>query len=187
MKKLILMFLLCLTSQSYALEIAGVHLDENIKLDNYPVVLNGAGIRTKYFFKIYVGALYLSEKKNTSEAVLADERAKRMSFVLVHDVTAKQVLDGINEAILPNNSEEEMKALEARLYKFSTMFASVPDIKVGGVVNLDYIPGLGTRVTLNGVEKGHIEGADFYRALLKIWLGKRPVKASLKRSLLGGE
>lgn len=187
MKKIILVCLLLVTSHSYALEMAGVNLDEKIQLDKYPVILNGAGIRTKFLFKVYVAALYLTEKMNTSDAVLADERAKRMSFVLVHDVTAKQVLDGINEAILPNNTEEEMKALESRLFKFSAMFASVPDIKVGGVVNLDYIPGMGTRVTLNGVEKGYIEGVDFYRALLKIWLGKRPVKASLKKSVLGAE
>jgi hypothetical protein len=187
MKKLIFIFLLCAAAQSQALEIAGVTLDDKVQLDKQEVVLNGAGIRTKFLFKIYVAALYLPEKMHTGEAVLADERAKRMSFVLVHDVTAKQVLDGINEAILPNNTEEEMRVLEARLNKFSTMFAAVPDIKVGGVVNLDYIPGLGTRVTVNGVDKGHIEGADFYRSLLKIWIGKKPVKASLKQSVLGIE
>jgi hypothetical protein len=31
-----------------------------------------------------------------------------------------------------------------------------------------------------------IEGEDFYRALLRIWLGDRPVQDDLKKSLLGG-
>lgn len=187
MKKLILIFLLCMASQSRALEMAGVTLPEQLQLENHRVVLNGAGIRKKFLFKIYIGSLYLGEKMHTAEAVLADTGAKRMSFHMLHDVTGKQVLDGINEAILPNNSEEEMKAIEARLDKFSKMFNSVPHINSGEVVNLDYIPGQGTRVTLNGVDKGYIEGIDFNQALLKIWIGKRPVKESLKLQVLGIE
>lgn len=118
---------------------------------------------------------------------MADVGAKRMSFHLLRKVTGKQVLDGINETILPNNTEEEMKVLEARLHEFEKMFVSVSEIKENEVVNLDYIPGLGTRVSINGVVKGHIEGIDFNRALLKIWVGNKPVQAALKKSLLGGE
>ena len=109
-----------------------------------------------------------------------------MSFILLRDVTGKQVLDGINEAILPNNSLDEMKAIEARLFLFEKMFVPVAEIKKGEIVNLDYVPGLGTRVTINGINKGFIEGFDFNRSLLKIWVGHRPVQAALKKSILGG-
>ena len=63
----------------------------------------------------------------------------------------------------------------------------MPEIKKGEVVNLDYFPGVGTRVSINGMDKGVIEGADFYRSLLKIWVGKKPVQSALKRSVLGEE
>ena len=187
MKKLISIFLLCVATQSHALEIAEVNLDEKIQLDKHQLVLNGAGIRKKFIVKVYVAALYLGEKTSAADAVLADTGAKRMSFILLRSVTGKQVLDGINEDILPNNTEEEMKVLEARLYTFEKMFVPVPEIKKGEIVNLDYIPGLGTRVSVNGVDKGHIEGADFYRSLLKIWVGKKPVQSSLKKNVLGEE
>jgi hypothetical protein len=53
-------------------------------------------------------------------------------------------------------------------------------------VALDFDPQGGTRVSLNGKELGKpIAGADFYRALLRVWLGDQPVQDSLKRALLG--
>lgn len=187
MKPIIFIFMLVLSLQSHALELADVKLEDHIQLEKHQLVLNGAGVRKKLFIKVYVGALYLAEKTNSADAVLADAGAKRMSFMLLRDVSGKQVLNGISEAILPNNSAEEMQALDARLYLFEKMFVPVTAIKQGEIVNLDYIPGQGTRVSINGVVKGHIEGQDFYRSLLKIWVGKKPVQTSLKKSVLGEE
>jgi len=187
MKKFVFIIFLAFSAQTHALELSDVKLDENIQLDKQQLVLNGAGIRKKLLLKVYIGALYLAEKTHSADTVLADAGAKRMSFILLRDVSGKQVLNGINEAILPNNSEEEMKAIDARLYLFEKMFVSVPEIKKGEIVNLDYIPGQGTRVSVNGQVKGHIEGQDFYRSLLKIWVGKKPVQSSLKKSVLGEE
>lgn len=187
MKKLFIILLLSFAVQSHALEIAEVNLDEKIQLDKNQLVLNGAGIRKKFLVKVYIGALYLGEKTRTADAVLADTGVKRMSFILLREVSGKQILDGINEAILPNNTEEEMKAIESRLFLFEKMFVPVHEIKKGEIVNLDYIPGLGTRVSVNGIDKGIIEGADFYRSLLKIWVGKKPVQSALKKSVLGEE
>ena len=187
MKRILFVFLCVLSAHLHALELAGVKLEESIKIDNQQLVLNGAGVRTKLLFKVYIGALYLPVKTHSSDEVLADNGAKRMSFILLRDVSGKQVLNGISEAILPNNSEEEMKAIDARLYLFEKMFVSVPEIKGGEIVNLDYIPGQGTRVSVNGSVKGVIEGHDFYRSLLKIWVGKKPVQSVLKKSVLGVE
>jgi hypothetical protein len=40
---------------------------------------------------------------------------------------------------------------------------------------------------LNGESRGGpIAGEDFYRALLRIWLGEDPVSKDLKKALLGG-
>ena len=185
MKKVLFILLLSLATQSHALEISEVRVEEILQLDQSQLILNGAGVRKKFLAKIYIGALYLGEKTRIAESALADKGAKRMSFILLRSVTGKQVLDGINEAMLPNNSEEEMKAIEARLYQFEKMFVPVPEIKKGEIVNLDYLPGVGTRVSVNGVDKGNIEGADFYHSLLKIWLGKKPVQSSLKKNVLG--
>ena len=187
MKKLIFIFLLSFSALSFALEIEGVKLEDRIQLDTHPLVLSGAGLRTKFFFKVYVAGLYLADKKHTAAEVLAEGGAKRMSFHLLRSVSGKQMLDAINDAIPPNHTAEEMKALDARMKEFSSMFASVTELKKGDVITFDYMPGAGTRVTVSGVDKGRIEGVDFNRALLKVWVGEKPVQADLKQSLLGKE
>jgi hypothetical protein len=40
---------------------------------------------------------------------------------------------------------------------------------------------------VNGAPRGKpIAGEDFYRALLRIWIGDNPVQDDLKKALLGG-
>jgi hypothetical protein len=187
MKILLLILMLTVTAQVYALEIADVILDEKIQLEKYPLILNGAGIRKKFLVKAYVGSLYLTAKTHSAEAVLADSGAKRMSYVMLRDVSGKQVLDRINEAIVANNTVEEMKALEARFYMFEKVFLAIREIKKGDIIYMDYIPGTGTRVSVNGAVMGRIEGSDFYRSLLKTWVGNKPIQASLKKNVLGEE
>ena len=58
--------------------------------------------------------------------------------------------------------------------------------KSGDTILLDYVPGTGTRVLINGESKGMIPGEEFNRALLRIWLGDQPADAALKKAMLGG-
>ncbi|OYY46441.1 MAG: hypothetical protein B7Y56_04125 [Gallionellales bacterium 35-53-114] len=187
MKKLFSILLLCLGTQVYAVEFEGVKLDEQLQLDSHQLILNGTGLRKKFFFKVYVAALYLTGKKNTSELILADGGAKRMAFHLLREVSGKQMLEAINEVLPANHTAEEMKALEARLAELSRIFGSVAAVKKGEVILFDYLPGSGTRITIAGQQKGRIEGADFNRALLKVWIGDKPVQADMKQTLLGNE
>ena len=185
MKIIITLILLCLSAQVGAVEVEGANLEDKVQLDTQQVVLNGTGLRKKFFIKVYAAGLYLTGKMSTSEAILADAGAKRMAFHLLREVSGKQMLDAINDTMPSNNSAEEMKMLEARLAEFSKMFATVTTVNKGDVINFDYLPAVGTRVTIAGVEKGKIEGADFIRALLKIWIGDKPVQENMKQSLLG--
>jgi len=41
-----------------------------------------------------------------------------------------------------------------------------------------------TQVQINGELKGSIAGADFNRALLKVWLGDEPADTDLKQAML---
>ena len=185
MKIIFSLMLLFVSSQVFAVDVEGANLEDKVQLDTQQVILNGTGLRKKLFFKVYAAGLYLTGKMNTSEAILADAGAKRMAFHLLREVSGKQMLDAINEAMPSNNSAEEMKILGARLAEFSKMFAAVTTVNKGDVINFDYLPSSGTRVTIAGVDKGRIEGADFMRALLKVWIGDKPVQENMKQSLLG--
>jgi hypothetical protein len=98
MNRLILPLMLC-TQLTLAAEVAGVKVDERVKLGSSELQLNGAGIRTRLFFKVYVGALYPPERKSSATEVLALKGAKRISMTLLRDLTARQLTDALEGGI----------------------------------------------------------------------------------------
>ena len=179
-----LTLLLMVSVQSAASrEVAGVLLPESVISESEALVLNGAGIRKKFFIKVYVGALYLPAKRSTVKQILADPGAKRivMSF-LYKEVSAKKLVDGWNDGFAGNNSAKEMKSLQDRINKFNSLFTTVHK---GDEIRLDYLPGEGTKVFINNDLKGSVQGEDFSRAILKIWLGSKPADTNLKDAMLG--
>lgn len=186
MKKLIALFLLCLSMQATAMEVAGVRLDDKVQMGNATLQLNGAGLRTRLLFKVYVGALYLGEKQHSAAAVLGDAGAKRVAMHMLRDLSGEKLLEAFDKGLAANNTPAELAALGARIKDFSAIFRTAKEVVKGDVITLDFLPGEGTRVSINGAEKGRIAGAEFNRALLKIWLGDEPVDEDLKKGLLGG-
>jgi chalcone isomerase-like protein len=169
-----------------AAEVAGVQVEESIKLETSELVLNGAGLRTKAFFKVYVAGLYLAAKKTSAEDVLTLPGAKRVSMRLMRDLSAKQLTDALDEGFRDNTPAAEQEPLKGRLAELIAIMNALQSAKEGDVITLDWLPGTGTRVMLNGEPKGKaILGEDFYRALLRIWLGENPVSGTLKKALLG--
>ncbi|HWL72643.1 MAG TPA: chalcone isomerase family protein, partial [Burkholderiaceae bacterium] len=60
------------------------------------------------------------------------------------------------------------------------------EAKKGDVINFDYTADGGTRISVNGQPRGEaIPGADFFSAVLRIWLGEKPADEALKKGMLG--
>lgn len=186
MKKLLGMLLLCLSAQAGAVYVSGVTLPEKIHLDKADLVLNGAGTRTKVVFNIYVAALYLEKKTKSAEEILASAGTRRMELHVTYKLSAGEFMEAFNKAINANLTPEEYAGVAARMIHFSRAFRDVGEVDKGSVIVIDYIPSIGTVLTVNGKERQRIPGADFYAAMLKIWLGKNPVQDSVKKALLGG-
>jgi len=83
-----LVLLALLAAPALAAEVAGVKVEDRVKLGSGELVLNGAGLRTKAFFKVYVAGLYLAEKKTSASEVLALPGAKRVSMRLMRELCA---------------------------------------------------------------------------------------------------
>jgi hypothetical protein len=182
-----LLLLALLAAPALAAEVAGVKVEDRIKLDASELVLNGAGLRTKFFLKIYVSGLYLTEKRAIAGEVLALPGAKRITMRLMRNVTAKQLTDALELGIRDNTTAAEREALRGRLDELNAIMNALQSAKEGDLIALDWVPGTGTRIVLNGEPRGRvIAGEDFYRALLRIWLGEDPAQESLKKALLGG-
>jgi long-chain acyl-CoA synthetase len=172
-------------------ELEGVKFEERVYVaQGVPeLMLNGVGVRRKLIIvKVYVAALYLGQKKSTSDAVLSDPGPKRLAMhFLQEEMTAEQLIGALHDGLSANNRPPELAPLEKRLRDLAAMMRQVGKINQGGVIVLDYLPGIGTRITINGIARITIPGEDFHRALMRIWLGDKPVDGRLKDALLGGK
>lgn len=173
-----------------AAEVEGIKLEDRITLGKGgPVlVLNGAGVRHKMvMLKVYVGALYLSGKKTDAEEAIRDAGPKRVAMhILADEVSARDFVASLNNALAANHIPAELALIESRIRDLNRMMQSVGTLKKGSVVHLDYLPGTGTRVSVNGVDKITIKGEDFFQSMLRIWIGRKPVDGRLRDAMLGG-
>jgi hypothetical protein len=165
-----------------AASLDGISVPDSAVVGGKPLVLNGVGLRTKFFFRIYVGALYLPQKAGTAAAVMSQNGPDRILMHMIYAVSKNQFADAWHEGFKDNNPSMS-PGLQADIAQFIGYFG---DSRKGDVITLDYVPGQGTQVNWNGQTKGSIPGEDFHQALLNVFLGPNPPTESLKKSLLGG-
>jgi Chalcone isomerase-like len=182
----VLLLALLLPVSVAAAEIAGVKIDDKTRVADSDLTLNGAGMRTRLFFRVYAIGLYLPQKGSTAAAVLAQPGPKRVAIHMLRDVGADAFTQALTEGIRENHSEAEAKALEPRIKELAAIMAEIKEARKGMTIALDWT-GAGTQLVVQGKAAGKpIAGEDFYRALLRIWLGDKPVQDDLKKALLGG-
>ncbi|MBC7701632.1 chalcone isomerase family protein [Aquabacterium sp.] len=169
-----------------AMDVAGVQMEDTAKVGGKDLVLSNAGVRIKVLFKVYALGIYLNEKKSTVADILGAPGPKRFKLVMMRDVSGEEFGSSFMGAINKNLDKDEKSKFVNQLLKFGEMFETIGALKKGDVILSDWVPGTGTVLLLNGkpiVEP--LPDAQFYSALLKIWLGDKPVDTSLKPVLLG--
>ncbi|ARU56619.1 hypothetical protein OLMES_2568 [Oleiphilus messinensis] len=183
----ILLTLMLVPTLAQSRTIGDVELQEEVQVgSNGPVLsLNGASLRRTYMIvKTYVGGLYLEHPTHNEEQIITSDEYKRMMFhVLLNRVTARKVARALKEALVVNLSRDQHTTLEPDIDKFLDMFDG--KLHRSDEVNIDYIPGTGTQVTIAGEVKGVIPGKAFSDALLSVWVGREPVSDSFKSDILG--
>jgi hypothetical protein len=169
-----------------AIDVAGVKFEDTAQLGNQTLVLNGAGLRTKVIVKVYAAGLYLPRKDATATGVLSQPGPKSVHAVMLRDLSGEDFADAMIKGFKANNSAADVAKFQARLDELRALMLQVGAAKKGSKLELNYIPGTGTRVLFNGEQKGRdLAGEDFYQAILRIWLGSDPVDDTLKAGLLG--
>lgn len=183
--RILLCIALTAACAAQAAEVAGVRVDEKTQVESRELVLNGAGLRKRLFFNVYVIGLYLAEKQKDPRAVLSAAGPKRAAIHMLRDVGADQFTEALVDGLRANCAEQEFKSHEPRIQQLSDTMAALKEAKKGMRIDLDWT-GAATQLVVNGKPVGKpIDGEDFYRALLRIWIGERPVQDDLKKALLG--
>lgn len=169
-----------------AVELAGVSYAPTASLGSSALVLNGAGVRYKAVFKVYTAGLYLGAKAATPEAVYAAPGAKRMHIAMLRDIDANELGKLFTDGMQKNASREEFGKSIPGTLKLAELFAAKKRLVAGDAFTVDYLPGTGTVISINGKPASDpIAEPVFFIALMKIWLGPNPADWQLKDALLG--
>jgi hypothetical protein len=180
-----LLALLLAALPASAREVDGVSIPDTSMLGGKTLRLNGAGLRSKFFISIYVGALYLEAPSDDPEKILAAGASWKIELHFLREVDHEQVLDAFREAFEANNPPSEVAELNAGLMKFHDEVMSRLTVRTGQKIVLAYRPGAGTELTVPGGASSLVAGRRFGDAILRTWIGDRPSDGSLKSALLG--
>jgi hypothetical protein len=148
--------------------------------------LNGTGVRAVAWFKGYAAGLYLPLPAATAEQVLAQAGPKRLQLRMLQDVPAHEFVNALRKGVERNAEPAERPVLALREQLFAEQIAALGSVRKGDVIDLDFDPARGLLFARNGTLRGQvIEGADFYAALLRAFIGPHPYDERLKAGLLG--
>ncbi len=173
-------------AMSATVDVSGVKLEDRITLVDKPLMLNGAGVRYKAVFKVYTAGLYLSQKAETPEAVLAAPGPKRLTITMLRDIDSAELGKLFSRGMEDNMDRAAFSKLIPGVLRMSQIFSNHKKLMAGETFLVDWIPGTGTLITVKGkVEGDPFKEPEFYDALMRIWLGPKPADWMLKDALLG--
>ncbi|MFO1264012.1 MAG: chalcone isomerase family protein [Rhodoferax sp.] len=167
-------------------DIAGVKVEDSATVAGTKLLLNGAGIRYKGPFKVYVAELYTTKKVTNLEELVAAPGPKRMVLVMTREIEAGPFGKLLTRAMEDNNPKAVMSKLVPGLMKMSDLFTLHKNFVPGDMIVMDWVPGTGLVVTVKGkVETEPFKEPEFFKALMGIWLGPSPAYWKLKDNLMG--
>lgn len=174
------------TVAAQPLELEGQKFEPSVQVGGQTLNLNGVGLRKRAIFKVYVAGLYVPQKSTNPATLINDKGARRVSLRMLRDVDAGSFIDSFNDGLKNNLSETQLTALKTQIDSLTSTLKSIGEAKKGDTINFDYTPDVGTRISVNGQPRGDpIPGADFFSAVLRIWLGEKPADEALKKGMLG--
>ncbi len=170
-----------------AVEVANVKYEPTLDLAGQKLVLNGAGIRYKFVVKVYTAGLYLTHKAGTTQEALAAPGPKRIHIQMLREIDANELGKLFTKGMEANAPREEFVKSINGVLKLSEVFASRKQLNSGDNFSVDFVPGVGSTLLLNGkpLMSDPIKEPEFFTALLRIWLGDKPADDGLKDALLG--
>jgi hypothetical protein len=167
-------------------EMEGQKFEPTVQVGGQALNLNGVGLRRRAIFKVYVAGLYVPQKSTNAATLINDKGARRVSLRMLRDVDAGSFIDSFNDGLKNNLTDAQLTALKPQMDSLTATLKSIGEAKKGDAINFDYTPEGGTRISVNGQPRGDpIPGAEFFSAVLRIWLGEKPADESLKKGMLG--
>lgn len=180
---------LCLASASLAaVEISGIKLEDSITIADTKLQLNGAGIRYKGPFKVYVGGLYTTQPVKSLDELLAAPGPKRLTMTFLREINSDDFGKLLTRGIEDNTSKAEMSKIIPGMIKMGEIFAANKSFAPGDVSALEWDPAKGLSIWTKGkLQSEPFKDPAFFKALMSIWFGQNPADWKLKDAMLGAK
>lgn len=136
----------------------------------------GAGTARWGLFKVY-DAAFFTEAEVTLAQALSEQIPARLELCYARGVSVEDFIEGASYG-LPESLSDELEQAVKRLH------AAYQPVKQGDCYQLDFQPGQGTALLLNGRELVRIDTPGFKALYFGIWLGQRPLSVQLKHDLI---
>lgn len=167
----------------YAKDVDGIKVDESVRFADTVMSLQGAGVRSKFIFDIYVGALYLKNKSDNPKQIIEGKSPMDIRMIITSSlVTGAKMKEGFGDDFKAMQSlgyNVDKKLLDTFLSTFTTK------VHKGDVFDFVYIPDNGVIIYKNSKKTGTVKSFDFKKSLYAIWFSDKPAQESLKKKMLG--
>jgi len=166
MKLALLPLVFALVFPAHAGELAGVTMPDTDTLGGQPLVLNGMALREKFFLDIYVGGLYLPAKSADGASVIAQDVPKKLHMSFIYsEVPAEKTVDAYREVWEIDPAYPAQKAQADQFCSWITTLVA------GQTMTIQYEPGTGTTLLVDGAAKGTIPGVEFMKLIFGNYVG----------------
>jgi hypothetical protein len=166
-----------------AKEIEGVNLPESLEVAKSKLILNGAGVRSKFFMDLYVGGLYLENKSNNPQEIIEGDEPMAIRLHIISSLITSKKMENATREGFENATKGNTEPIKIQIEEFISVFKE--KIEEDDIFDLIYLPDKGLEVYKNSELKSRLEGLDFKQALFGIWLSEKPAQKSLKKEMLG--
>ena len=178
---------LCWSTAGFSMvDVAGVKVEDSMTIAGTKLQLNGAGIRYKGPFKVYVGDLYTTQPVKSLDELIAAPGPKRLTMTFLREINSADFGKLLTRGIEDNVNRADMSKIVVGMIKMGEIFAANKNFMPGDVCALEWDPAKGLSIWVKGkLQAEPSKDPAFFRALMSIWFGQAPADWKLKDQMLG--
>lgn len=167
-------------------KVDGVEVPTTSVVRGKKLVLNGAGVRRRGYYKSNIVALYLPERLTTLDAIMKLDGPRRIQMLLLRDFSQSTVSRIFLSDFKQAATDTEFKTLINEVAEIGAIYNNVKRVEQGDKVNIDWQPGAGIIASLNDRQLNDkpINNELAYQIYLRMFMGPN-VPEDLRNRLLG--
>jgi hypothetical protein len=178
-----LLTVILFASTGHTKEIAGINFPDVHEISQTELILNGVGLRTKFFLQLYAGGLYLEQKSSQPKQIILADSPMAIRLHIVSSMITSEKMEAATREGFEKATDNNISLITSQIEQFILVFKE--KIQENDIYDLVYSPDKGVTVYKNDKIYSSIVGLNFKQALFGIWLCDNPAQESLKTEMLG--